>query len=220
LVVLFTRFFLSLPWLLRLTLLQVLSGKASYYQIRHEAKVGRAIGAGKKPLRPSRGENGVEEISDIVWHPVSTCWEFEAKDRPGCLQIQKVFSSMVVHDDRPVPKPTVPPGAFEHEKCSAHLNLTRSILTRLIGFDQSLPPPSKIPEHLQKLLSGLTDNNAKAETVAVAAGQLGSDDTQILVDVLDLVSRSYLPDHQIRLTHDFPRLLKSIHPSSSMANLL
>jgi hypothetical protein len=61
---------------------------------------------------------------------------------------------------------------------------------QIIGFGLPMPPPSKIPEHLQKRLSGLADNIVKAEAVAVVAKKLSPDDTQVLVDLLDLVSLS------------------------------
>jgi hypothetical protein len=164
----------------------VLSGKVPFYQIRQEGKVGAAVVAGKKPLRPSQAVSGMEEIGDAIWGPISTCWESEAEDRPSCLQFQK---DMAFHDHRSAVIPTI---QFpEHKKDFAiNLDLARSILTQIIGSDLSLPPPSQIPEHLQKPLSGLADNETKAETVAVAAKKLSPDDTQILVDVLDLVSLS------------------------------
>jgi serine/threonine protein kinase len=170
-------------------LLQVLSRKVPFYQIRRGTKVAAAIAGGKKPVRTSQEENGVEEIRDAIWGPVSSCWEFEAKDRPSCLQFQKVFLSLVIRDDRPVPELAIQPEVFEHKKASApNLYLARSILMQITGSDLSMPPPSKIPEHLQKPLFGLIDNRVKAEAVAVAAKKLSRDDTQILVDVLDLVS--------------------------------
>jgi hypothetical protein len=95
---------------------------------------------------------------------------------------------MVIHGNRPVPKAIIQPEAFEHERSSPlNLDLARSILAQIVGSDISMPPPSQIPEHLQKPLSGLIDSSVKAETVAVAANKLSPGDTQILVDVLDLV---------------------------------
>jgi hypothetical protein len=170
--------------------LQVLSGKVPFYQIRLETKVAAAIGAGKKPTRPNpQGNSDVEEVADAIWSPVSSCWESDAKDRPSCIQFQKVFSNMIIQDDRPTPKPTIPPGTFE-ESSSFHLDRAGSSLMRIVGSHLSMPPPSRIPEHFQKPLSGLVDNRVKAEAVAVAAKKLSPEDTQILVDVLDLVSVS------------------------------
>jgi hypothetical protein len=169
---------------------QLLSGKVPFYQIGHEVKVGVAIAAGKIPIRPSVEGNG-EEISDAIWGPVSTCFELETKDRPSCLQFQKVFSSMVIHDNRPESKAKIRPEAFEHERGFAlDFDLARSILTQIIGSDISVLSPSQIPEHLQESLYGLVNNKAKAETVVVAAKKLSPGDTQVLVDVLDLVGFS------------------------------
>jgi hypothetical protein len=187
LAVLFMRYSLFLPRLHRLTPLQVLSGKVPFYQIRLVTKVASAITAGKKPTRPNPQGNGVEEVADAIWSPVSTCWEFETKDRPSCIQFQDAFSSRVIQDDRPTPKPPIQPGTFE-ESSSLHLDRARSTLMRIVGSGLSMPPPSRIPEHFQKPLFGLADNGVKAEAVAVAAKKLSPDNTQILVDVLDLVS--------------------------------
>jgi hypothetical protein len=96
---------------------------------------------------------------------------------------------MVIQDDRLTPKPPIQPGIFK-ESSSLHLDRARSTLIRIVGSDLSMPPPSRIPEHIQKPLSGLADNRVKAEAVAVAAKKLSPDDTQILVNVLDLVSIS------------------------------
>jgi hypothetical protein len=166
----------------------VLSGKVPFYQIRLETKVAVTVVAGRKPLRPSQEGNSVEEIADAIWSPVSTCWESNVKDRPSCMQFQRAFSSMIIHDDRSIPKPTIQLGAFKHKGSSAlNLNHARSMLVRIVGSDLSMPPPSRIPEHLQKPLSGLADNRVKAEAVAVAAKKLSPDDTQILADILNLV---------------------------------
>jgi hypothetical protein len=146
-----------------------------------------AIGAGKKPLRPSQEGNGTQGIVDAIWGPVSACWESEAKDRPSCMQFQRAFSSMVIHDDRPITIPPIPLGAFK-ENFPLHVDRARSILMQTVGSDVSMPPPSRIPEYFQKPLSGLADNNVKAEAVAVAVKKLSTDDTQILVDVLDVVN--------------------------------
>jgi hypothetical protein len=133
----------------------------------------------------------VEEIDDAIWGPVSTCFESETKDRPSCTQFQKAFSSIVVSNNRSVLKAIIQPEAFEHERGSAlDLDLARSILTQIVGSDISMPPPSQIPEHLREPLYGLVNNEAKAETVVVAAKKLSPGDTQVLVDVLNLVGLS------------------------------
>jgi hypothetical protein len=80
---------------------------------------------------------------------------------------------------------------MEHARAPAiDLERVRSILTRIIDSDASLPAPSQIPADLQKVLSGLTDSLVKAEIAVAAAKKLSPNDTQTLVDVLDLVSLS------------------------------
>jgi hypothetical protein len=171
--------------------LQVLSGNVPFYQIRQDARVAAAVATGKKPIRPSPGGNGMDEIDDGIWGPVSTCFKSKTKDRPSCIQLQKAFLSMVIHDNRPVPKAIIQPEALEHERGSAlDLDLARSILTQIVNSDISMPPPSQIPEHLQEPLYGLVNDEVKAEYVVVAAKKLSPGDTQTLVNVLDLVGLS------------------------------
>jgi hypothetical protein len=59
---------------------------------------------------------------------------------------------------------------------------------RILGSDQSFSPPSQIPEQLREPLFGLIENRVKADAVAAATKKFSPDDTQTLVDVLDLVS--------------------------------
>jgi hypothetical protein len=103
------------------------------------------------------------------------------------MQFQKAISSTVIYDGRPSPTPPIQARIFE-ERSPLRLDHARSIWMGIIGSDLSMPPPSRIPEHLQKRLSGLADNAVKAEAVAAVAKKLSLDDTQVLVDVLDLVS--------------------------------
>jgi hypothetical protein len=171
--------------------LQVLSGKVPFYQIRSEAKIGAAITARKTPVRPSQEGNSGEDIKDAIWRPVSSCWEFDTKDRLSCLQFQSIFSSTTVNDDRHIAKPSIRTGDFGHLKnIVLNVDIAGSILTRIVGPDLSKAPSSQIPEHLQNPVFGLVDNIAKAESVAAAATKLSSGDTQILADMLDLVGFS------------------------------
>jgi hypothetical protein len=168
---------------------KVLSRNVPFCQYRQETKVTAALLKKGKPTRPGHEGVGGDEISDAIWRPVSTCFEFEAEDRPSCAQLQKIFSSIDIHDDRPVQNAATRFNAVEHTRASASdLERARSILARIIDVGSSMPPPSQIPEDLQKVLSGLTDSVVKAEAVALAAKKLSPNDTQALVDVLDLVS--------------------------------
>jgi hypothetical protein len=126
---------------------------------------------------------------------------------------------MVIHDDRPMTKPPIPTGAFR-ESSSLHIDRARSILMRIVGSDPSTPLPSRIPEHLQKSLSGLADNRVKAEAVAAAAKKLSPDDTQVLVDVLDLVSPLFVCFIVKEAPHQYClRSCKKIPPSSTTKTL-
>jgi hypothetical protein len=90
-----------------------------------------------------------------------------------------------------------------------------------------LPPPSRIPDQLCEPLSGLADNFAKAETVAMAAKKLNPDDTQTLVDALDLVSlcllclpqKMFLPV-RIQVLEENPPSVPYDNPVMNLVNTL
>jgi hypothetical protein len=179
---------LAFPKIFSLRIFQVLSGNVPFCQYRAE-KVALAMIKGKRPTRPSQEGLGGEEIDDVAWRPTSACWEFEPEDRPSSLNLHEAFSNMDISDDRPVLQPMIQPAALRAiEDPAIDLENMRSLLNRVVGSNQLLPPPSRIPEQLREPLSGLADNPAKAETVAIAAKRLKPDDTQTLVDALDLVS--------------------------------
>jgi hypothetical protein len=167
----------------------VLSSNIPFHQHRQDIKVMAALLKKGKPTRPGQEGTGGDKIDDVIWRPVSTCWEFEPENRPSCAQFHRIFASIDIHDDRPVQKAEVQLDAVEHATAPAiDLERVKSILARITDSDPSLPPPSEIPADLQKVLSSLTDNVIKTEAVAVAAKKLNPNDTQTLVDVLDLVS--------------------------------
>jgi hypothetical protein len=96
---------------------------------------------------------------------------------------------MDIYGGRPVLQSIIQPAALmEIETPATDLEDMRPLLNRVVGSNQLLPPPSRIPEQLREPLTGLADNLSKAETVAMAAKKLNPDDTQTLVDVLDIVS--------------------------------
>jgi hypothetical protein len=120
---------------------------------------------------------------------VLACWEFDPEARPSCFRLYEAFSGMGIHDDRPVPKSTIRSALLgEIEISAVYLENMRFLLRRVLDSDVLLSPPSQIPEHLREPLSKLADNSAKANTVALVAKKLNPDDTQALVDALDLVS--------------------------------
>jgi hypothetical protein len=131
-----------------------------------------------------------DEISDGIWRPVSACWEPKPKDRPRATEILDAFSVMDIHDDRPAATAFAASDFLQTMITSSHLEHAKFLMTRILGTEQSMPAPSQIPERLRGPLSGLAGDGAKAEAMAVAVKKLSSDDTQTLVDALDLVSFS------------------------------
>jgi hypothetical protein len=107
--------------------------------------------------------------------------------------LQEAFAIMDIQDSRPLPKSMVQSTALEEiEAPVIDLESMTALLSRVLGSDHLLPPPSQIPKHLREPLSRLIDNSARAMAIAVAAKKLNPDDTQALVDALDLVSRCWL----------------------------
>jgi hypothetical protein len=97
---------------------------------------------------------------------------------------------MDIHDDRAAATAFVVSDFQQITVTSSHLEHAKCLITRILGVEQPMPPPSQIPEHLRGPLSRLAGDLAKAEAVAVATKKLSPDDTQTLVDALDLVSLS------------------------------
>jgi hypothetical protein len=133
---------------------------------------------------------GGDEMNDGIWRPVSACWEPKPKDRPRATEVLNALSSMDIHDDRPAATSFVASDFLQTMITPIHLERAKILMTQILGIEQSIPPPSQIPEPLRGPLSGLAGNLANAEAVAVALKKLSPDDTQTLVDALDLVSFS------------------------------
>jgi hypothetical protein len=168
----------------------VLSGNVPFYQLSQERKVATAIAKGKRPTRPGQEGAGGEEINDGIWRPVSACWEFNPEDRPRCIEILNAFSSMDIQDNRQTAMVLTMPERLQTILTSGDIEHARCLMTRILGAEESMPPPSQIPDLLRGQLFGLVGDRAKAEAVAVTVKKLSSDDTQTLVDALDLVSLS------------------------------
>lgn len=162
---------------------EVLYGKIPFYQITNDFKVSGAIARGAKPIRPSQDEADFDEIHDMIWQLLLMCWEYEPEDRPPCLKVHQVLLGMDIQDDRPKPSSMISPDFMQ---CSSIDPMrARATLVEVLGPEHA--SSLRVPEQLRSTLFGLMPNTVKFEATATAAKKLSPDDTQCLVDFLDLV---------------------------------
>ncbi|KAF5361874.1 hypothetical protein D9756_002590 [Leucocoprinus leucothites] len=185
---------------------ELLSGTAPFCHIAKEFRVAVTIAAGGKPNRPGQGGVSGNAIDDALWQIMLMCWEFEPEDRPTCLTVQQIFLGIDTQDDRPALSETVQSKVvvtstidFEHTKAS---------LMGVLGSDHS--PSLRVPEHLRKMLSSFVPDTAKLNETVAAAKKFSPNDTQMFLDLLDLVLEDLPNLHQDPVCI----LLSSIIPST------
>ncbi|KXN83978.1 Tyrosine-protein kinase CSK [Leucoagaricus sp. SymC.cos] len=186
---------------------EVLSGSVPFCQFPNDFKATAAIGKGHKPARPGCEGRSGDEISDMIWNVLLLCWEYEAADRLTCLKVRETLSHMRIGDHRSEPRPMVP---FEALKTSEiDPEPAKNILIKVLGSHQQ--SSSQVPKHLRDILSRLVLDSEALGTTRVAARTLSRDDTQTLVDFLELVIQDlpYLPESNLT-----GQLLESIMDSS------
>ncbi|KAF5354692.1 hypothetical protein D9756_005497 [Leucocoprinus leucothites] len=141
---------------------EVLSGNAPFCQLSSDVKVGIAIGKGNKPNRPK--DSGIDE-DDTIW------------------QLMLMYISGNGHPGRPSccktnDQPELLTGL------AVDLELVRTNLTQVLGSDH--PFSLRVPENLRDLVLRIAPNPTKLKAAVAAANKLSPDDTQHLVDFLDL----------------------------------
>ncbi|KXN83977.1 hypothetical protein AN958_00622 [Leucoagaricus sp. SymC.cos] len=160
---------------------EVLSGKVPFFQFAGDHIVSAAIAREEKPARPGQEGRGGDPIRDTVWNLLLRCWEYEAEERP---KLQEILLHMHAEDNRPKQKlmnrldPLETSGTID-------LKAAKMILKQTLGPHQS--SPLKIPEHLRDTVSLLVRDSEALDTTTVAANKLTREDTQILVDLIELV---------------------------------
>ncbi|KAJ3576477.1 hypothetical protein NP233_g402 [Leucocoprinus birnbaumii] len=171
-------------WSLACLSYELLSGKTPFYQITNDFKVSGAIARGAKPIRPGPGQGGVGELDDdVLWPLLMMCWEYEPEDRPSCLRFHQILSGMDIKDVRSVQGPLIVPDFI---KCSTiDVERAKASLATVLGCDEASSP--RVPEELRRTLFKLIPNTVKFEATAIAAKKLSPDDTECLVNFLDLV---------------------------------
>ncbi|KAF5362327.1 hypothetical protein D9756_002589 [Leucocoprinus leucothites] len=168
---------------------EVLSGKVPFFQIARDFRVSGAILSGIKPSRPGREGAGGDGIDDAMWQLLLLCWELDPKGRPFCLQIHQILLGMTIEDTRPAAKPIIQPGTIKGS--ALNLEYAKDNLMQVLSSDHS--PSLRVPKHLRKLLSSFLPDTSGLNATVAAAKKLSPDDTQMLVDFLDLVLED-LPD--------------------------
>ncbi|KXN89683.1 Tyrosine-protein kinase CSK [Leucoagaricus sp. SymC.cos] len=186
---------------------EVLLGRVPFCQFPNDFKATAAIGKGHKLAQPScKGWSG-DKISDMIWNILLLCWEYEAADHLTCLKVREMLSHMRIEDYCSELRPMVP---FEALKTSEiNSEPAKNILIKVLGSYQ--PSSSQVPKYLCNILSRLILDLEALDTTRVAARTLSCDDTQTLVDFLELVIQDlpYLPESNLT-----GQLLESIMDSS------
>ncbi|KXN84856.1 Cytokinesis protein sepH [Leucoagaricus sp. SymC.cos] len=162
---------------------EVLSGKAPFCQFSSDFKAISAIGRGDKPARPGHNGRGGSAISDAIWDWLMTCWEYEDAGRPTSSKLQEILSYMHVEDRRPEPKLIIGPKAIKSS--ITNLELAKAVLSQIL--DSHEPASLQVPKHLRDTLSRLVRDSKALDAAKAAAKKLDRDDTQILVDLIELV---------------------------------
>ncbi|KAJ3563267.1 hypothetical protein NP233_g9050 [Leucocoprinus birnbaumii] len=170
-------------WSLASLSYEILSDKRPFFQIAKEVRVLGAISQGSKPIRPGIDGADGDEINDAIWQTLLMCWKFEPSERPPCLKVYQVVVGMGTKDERPVAKPMMVPDALK--RSTLDLERPRSNLTRVLGSEAA--SSLRAPEHLRDSLLRLISDTNKLEAAAAVVLKLKLDETQCLVDFLDLL---------------------------------
>ncbi|KXN89676.1 Receptor-interacting serine/threonine-protein kinase 1 [Leucoagaricus sp. SymC.cos] len=169
---------------------KVLSEKVPFCQFTNDLNMIAVIARGEKPARPAQEGWGGNEISDVVWHLLSLCWEYDTEDHPNSSQVQEVLSHLHIEDDCPEPRPMI---ELEVLKSSVfNPKSAKIVLMQVLGSHQ---PSLQVPKHLCNSLFCLVHDHKALNTTTMAAKRLTPDDTQTLVDFDDLVIKDlpYVP---------------------------
>ncbi|KAJ3555492.1 hypothetical protein NP233_g12196 [Leucocoprinus birnbaumii] len=171
-------------WMFACLSYEVLSGNSPFSEISREIKVGIAISTGSKPIRPRKvGPKGVA-IDDAMWQLLLMCWEFKPADRPPCLNVYQIILNLDIRDIRPVSSTSIlPPGS--RYALAPDVETMKARLTQVVGSESS--PSLMVPERLGQLLGHLLSSQDNFKATAAIAVKLSLDDTQMLVDFLELV---------------------------------
>ncbi|KXN92514.1 Serine/threonine-protein kinase HT1 [Leucoagaricus sp. SymC.cos] len=161
---------------------EVLSGKVLFCQISSDSKAISAIGRGDKPARPGQDGRGGSAINNAIWDLLMRCWEYEAADCPTSSNFQEMLLYMHTEDCHPEPKSIIEPKAIQSS--ITNLELAKAVLSQILGSHE--PASLQVPKHLRDTLSQLVCNSEALDTTEVAAKKLNRDDTQTLVDLIEL----------------------------------
>ncbi|KXN93000.1 hypothetical protein AN958_09682 [Leucoagaricus sp. SymC.cos] len=136
-----------------------------------------------------------------------SCWEYEATDRPTSLKIQEMLSHMRIEDRCPEPGLTIESEAIKSS--ITNLELAKAVLSQILGSHE--PASLQVPKHLHDTLSRLVRDSKALDAATSAAKKLNRNDTQTLVDLIELVVKDlpYLAESNLT-----GRLLRDIMDST------
>ncbi|KXN89684.1 hypothetical protein AN958_05346 [Leucoagaricus sp. SymC.cos] len=197
---------------------KVLSGEVPFCQCSSNWNANSAIAQGDKPAQPGQDGRDGGAISDMMWDLLMLCWEYVATDRPTSLKVQEMLSHMHIGDGHlePSSESTIEPEATKSS--IINVKLAKTILSQILGSHQVAS--LQVPKHLRDTLSWLIRDSKALHAAQVAAKKLNCDDTQTLVDLIELVVKDlpYLPksnftgkllQYIMESTHIFPQYYRA-----------
>ncbi|KAJ3564996.1 hypothetical protein NP233_g7925 [Leucocoprinus birnbaumii] len=162
---------------------EIISDKQPFFQVAKEFHVSSAILKGKKPVRP--GVDGVDgyEINSTIWQTLLMCWKLEPSERPPCLKVYQIIVGMGTQCERQIAKPVT--GSDILKSSVVDLERAKSSLIGVLGYKAA--SSLRVPEHLRNSLLKLIPDANKLEAARAVVLKLSPDETQCLVDFLDLL---------------------------------
>ncbi|KXN82475.1 Tyrosine-protein kinase CSK [Leucoagaricus sp. SymC.cos] len=188
---------------------EVLSGKVPFCQCSSDIKANSAIARGEKPARPGPDAQEGSVIDDTTWDLLMMCWEYAVADRPSSSKIQEILSHMRIEDDRPEPRSIIELEAIKPSIID--VERAKTIVWLILGSHQTAS--SQVSKHLRDTLSRFIRDSEALRAARIAVKKLNHEDTQTLVDSIELAIKDLPCLPKSNLTG---QLLRNIMISSSI----
>ncbi|KAF9444678.1 kinase-like protein [Macrolepiota fuliginosa MF-IS2] len=74
-------------WAFGMVCYEIMTRKRPYYESKTDRQIIMRITKGDLPTRPTGNESDIDQIDDVTWDLMQSCWAKESKERPTCEQI-------------------------------------------------------------------------------------------------------------------------------------